>query len=217
MLALQVRPLIAVDKSPSIVYDIDYLQRAHKFFPQARFIHLLRHPRGHGESIMKYITETAKHGPVPPWLLALASFPNPVAGAKEPQNAQSVDPQYAWFVLNTNICEFLKSIPDEQKMEIRGEDLLNSPDQGLRRIADWLELRTDDEAIEEMKHPERSPYACFGPPGARLGNDLLFIENPALRALHVESHTLSGPLSWRDDGHGFGEQVENLARRFGYE
>jgi sulfotransferase family protein len=51
LLAERVYPLIPVEKSPDVVNNIRSLERMYKFFPHARFIHLLRHPRGHGESI----------------------------------------------------------------------------------------------------------------------------------------------------------------------
>ena len=117
-------------------------------------------------------------------------------------------------------CEhpkFLESVPPEQHTRIRGEDILTDPDRHLRQIAEWLGLRTDAEAIEEMKHPERSPYACFGPPGARFGKDRFFLENPVLRASRAEPQSLEGPLSWRTDGEGFSPKVKRRAREFGYE
>ena len=54
-----------VDKSPSIVYRIETMQRVYAMFPQARFLHLVRHPRGHGESVMKYLRARRKLGPGP--------------------------------------------------------------------------------------------------------------------------------------------------------
>jgi hypothetical protein len=68
-----------------------------------------------------------------------------------------------------------------------------------------------------MQHPERSPYACFGRPGAALGNDLFFLRSSALRPERAGLHTLDGPLSWREDGRGFLPEVKELARTFGYE
>jgi hypothetical protein len=127
------------------------------------------------------------------------------------------DPQHGWLELNGNITTFFASLPDERRCVVRGEDLLRAPDAPLRRIAEWLGLRTDDEAIEEMKHPERSPFAGFGPRGARYGNDLLFLENPVLRVAPAAPQSLEGPLSWREDGAGFVPSVKLLAREFGYE
>lgn len=216
-LAERVCPLILVEKSPTLVSRPIALQRAFAMFPQASFIHVVQHPRSYGESLMKGIREAAKHGPVPYWMLHLASFPGP--GASEdgtPHDTPGLDPQRAWYVLNMCAFEFLKSVPEDQKMVIRGEDLLTGSEQTLRGIVGWMGLRMDDEAIEKMKHPERSPYARFGPPRARYGNESLFLHSPALSPRQAEVHTLEGPLSWMPT-QDFLPRVKQLARQFGYQ
>lgn len=213
-----VYPRILVDKSPSTVYSMRYLRRASRMFPQARFIHLLRHPRGQGESVLKLmrLIEERKQAPLPSsnWLVRLASFPS--SSPAQRNDRESLDPQRAWYVLNTNICRFLESIPPAQGIAIRGEDLLAYPDFLLARIAGWLGLRADRAAIEAMKHPERSPYVGFGPNGASRGNDPIFLTSPALRARQYDSRGLDGPLSWRSDQKGFLPEVKTLAKSFGY-
>jgi len=77
-------------------------------------------------------------------------------------------------------------------------------------------MRQDDEALERMKHPEHSPYACIGPKGAEYGNDRLFLEKPELREGSVRLQTLDGPVSWRTDGAVLAPEVIKLARQFGY-
>src|SRR5229473_5618925 len=207
-LARRVYPLILVDKSPSIVYSPAALQRAYEMFPTARLIHLLRHPRGHGESVMKAIVDMGKVGPVPNWLLHLASYPDPAIRENwTPEHATDLDPQRGWYALHMNIRNFLLTVPEHQKLRIRGEDLLTDPDASLRQIATWMGLRTDAQAMEEMKHPERSPYACFGPPNARRGNDLLFLNSPVLRPARVRPLSLDGPVSWREDERDFLPEV----------
>jgi len=220
-LARRVHPAILVEKSTSNVYNAKFLQRAYRMFPQARFIHLVRHPRGHGESVMSFLKERNRLGPLPPshWMLRLASFP-PLpseAGASASQGVADLDPQRGWYALNKNICDFLKSVPDDQKMWVRGEDLVSRPDESLQELAAWMVLRTDAEAIEEMKHPERSPYACFGPLGARFGNDRFFLKSPALRPDRAQPQSLEGSVRWREDGRGLLPEVVQLAKQFGYE
>jgi Sulfotransferase family len=212
-LATAVAPRIVVDKSTSNVYQPKSLRRAFQMFPGARFIHLVRHPRGHGESVLKFLREREKEGRVAPahWMRRLAAW----SGATD--DGAKLDPQRGWLALHTNITKFLETVPPEQHTRIRGEDILTDPDRHLRQITEWLGLRTDAEAIEEMKHPERSPYACFGPTGARFGQDRFFLENPVLRASRAESQSLEGPLSWRTDGEGFSPKVKRRAREFGYE
>lgn len=223
-LAREVCPSILVDKSPSLVYSLDSMRRAHRFFPQARFIHLVRHPRGHGESVLKYSEQLARPeyrsrereeepGAIPHWVGHLASYPSSLPGRDGDPDR---DPQRGWYALNMNILMFLKSIPRQQWMMILGEALLTDPDRELRHVAHWMGLREDNDAIEEMKHPERSPYACFGPPRARCGNDVFFLESPALRPTRAKPLSLDGPLAWRPDGHGFLPEVKELAKILGY-
>jgi hypothetical protein len=226
-LALQVSPAILVDKSPSMVYTLDSMRRAHRFFPQARFIHLVRHPRGQAYSVLKYRNALARPeyqsrerqpeaGKVPDWLSNLASFSYSPRGSEADSEPSDLDPQRGWYVLNKNIVDFLQSVPGHQWIRIRGEDLLTEPDQGLATVAEWLGVRDDGEAIELMKHPETSPYACFGPPGARCGNDIFFLQDPVLHASRGKTPSLEGELSWRHDGRGFLPEVKELAQELGY-
>ena len=213
-IAAKVASRILVEKSPSTGRAIEYLERAADMFPSARFIHLVRHPRGHGESVLKFLREREKEGRVPAthWMRRVAAFPDSNGAV-----SGELDPQRGWLALHRNICKFLESVPPQQQLRIRGEDILTKPDAHLRKIAEWLDLRTDAEAIEEMKYPERSPYACFGPTGARFGNDRFFLENATLRPARAEPQSLEGPLSWTGDGGGFSDPVKRLAREFGYE
>jgi hypothetical protein len=214
-LARMAQPRILVEKSPSLTRHPRFLPCVRVMFPQARFIHLVRHPRGHGESVLKLMRELERHRLRPRWLLKLAGAEAPQAA--RPRQAGAIDPQHGWLERHQIICEFLEPIPQFQHIRVRGEDLLSAPDAHLKRIADWLQLRTDAEAIEAMKHPERSVFACPGPRGARLGNDPFFIENPILRPVRMDELTLDGPLRWRDDDTRFSEPVRQLARRFGYQ
>jgi hypothetical protein len=210
-LARAVFPSALIDKSPSTVYSMESMQRVLRFFPEARFIHLVRHPRSYCDSVVKYmdLLATPAYRPrdrqveddlAPQWIRDLAHWP--LAGRDD----SAVDPQGGWYVLNGNVVTFLASVPADRWSIVRGEDLLRSPVEALGGLLAWLGLRTDPAAIEPMLHPERSPYAHFGPPGARLGSDILFLERPALRAPGESRPTLEG----------LAPEVVELARRFGY-
>jgi Sulfotransferase family len=201
-LAEKVSPRILVDKSPRTIVRSEYLQRLRRAFPNTRYIHLLRHPRGFGESIWKLGGRL-----VADWMDSVDYSTDP----------PTPDFQKAWYTMHMNIVTFLNGLPAAQQMRIPGEDLLAKPDTHLRRIAEWLGLTTDEEAIKAMKRPEQSPYACFGPVNARLGNDPSFLNAPTLRHnSQAKELTLEGPLSWRQDGKGFSPEVKELAREFGY-
>ncbi len=201
-LAEKVSPRILVDKTPRTAMRCEYLQRLHRAFPNSRYIHLLRHPRGFGDSIWKLGGEL-----VAEWL----------DGVDYSTDPPTPDFQRAWHSMHMNILTFLAGIPANQQMRVRGEDFLAKPDNPLRQIAKWLHLRADAEAIDAMKHPEHSVYACFGPANARFGSDPGFLESPALRDdFQAKELTLAGPLGWRQDGKEFSPEVKELAAEFGY-
>jgi hypothetical protein len=212
-LAYAASPRHLVDKSPSIVYQIESMRRIFRLFPHARFVHLVRHPRGYCESVLNYFDLLSRRhgfmgeGPVTDWWIRrLAYF-----------NRTEPDPQMGWYELNKNISAFLASVPKDQAVTVQGEALLTDPDRELYRVLRKLDLRSDANALERMKHPEHSPYASFGPRGARYGNDVNFLERPALEPMRAQPHTLDGPLAWLDDGRGFLPEVKQLAHRFGYD
>ena len=69
-----------------------------------------------------------------------------------------------------------------------------------------------------MKHPERSPFAGLGPPGATLGNDPGFLADPVLRVRPTPAEpppSLDAVLPW-DNRRGLEPEVHQLARDFGY-
>jgi hypothetical protein len=192
-----VSPARLVEKSPSTVFEMKYMLRCREMFPDARFLHLIRHPMGYGKSIMKLLQ--LPRAP-PSWLLDAAR-----------------DPATFWYSRNRTICEFLRVVPQHLQMRVRGEDLLSEPDFWVREIASWLEIDTSDDAVSATKHPERSPYASLGPPNARYGLDVFFLRDPVLRPARAEAQTLIGPLPWNTDKTGFIPEVVDLARTLGYE
>ena len=195
-------PRIVVEKSITTVWNDEMLGRALNAFPDTRFIHLTRHPRSHGASMMELMK---KRG----WEIARGIYDHST-------NPPTPDPQLLWYRVNSRIVDALSSIPDDRKMQLRGEDLLHDPEQKLAEIAEWMGLRTDSKAIEEMQHPERSPFASIGPNNAPMGSDHKFLEDPVLKPYTVKDVSLEGKLPWRNDINGFFPEVNDLAVRLGY-
>jgi hypothetical protein len=211
-----VAPKTLVEKSPSTVFRVEYMRRLYSMFPQARFLQLTRNPIAQGRSVIEMIRVAGEKGPVPYWMLNLASYPY-WPKSDRPERNLDIDPQRGWYALNSNICEFLKSVPQGQQMRVKGEDLLSEPDLVLGQIAKWLGVRRDARAIRAMMHPERSPYAMFGPPNAYMGNDGAFLAQPHLRPKRAVEPSLDGPLEWSSEGHALMPEARALAEHFGYQ
>jgi len=196
-----IHPLIAVEKSPAYTIDINRLLAMNEAFPDARFLHLVRHPVGQCKSVM-----AMNEG-------AFALYVNSIDFLED---RAIVEPQFAWHDLNVNILNFLDTIPPERQMRIRGEDIMSDPPTHLAAICRWLGIRDDQEAVDDMMHPERSPFACFGPINALFGNDPNFLRGPTFRPHKVKVPPLDKPVPWRPDGKGLYPRVVELARELGY-
>lgn len=200
-LVAKIHPLVAVEKSPSYAIAVPRMRGLLRAFPDARFVHLIRHPVAQCKSVMA-INEGA--------------FTMKVNAFEINEDYALMEPQIAWHDVNLNILEFLEDVPAAQQLRMRGEDIMADPERHLAAIARWAGLRDDSEAIEAMMHPERSPFACFGPISAMFGNDPNFLAGPTFRPHKPRIPPLDKPVPWRKDGEGLYREVIALANEFGY-
>ncbi|MDY6853748.1 MAG: sulfotransferase [Thermodesulfobacteriota bacterium] len=200
-LVAKIDPLIPVEKSPAYTISMKRLSRIYKTFPDAHFIHLVRHPIPQGRSVMN---------------LNNGIFAYFVNSFEFTYDRAIVDPQIAWHDININICNFLDMVPKGQKKRIMGEEFMKYPQEYMKAICRWLGICDDEDAIQAMMHPEQSPFACFGPISALFGNDPNFLRNPAFRQHTPKVPPLDEALPWRDDGKGLRPEVIYLAKKFGY-
>ncbi len=200
-LAQRVAPLRIIDKSPVYAADARNLLRIQHCFPDAYFLHLVRHPITQGRSLSQV---SEGHMLMMSQSYDFTTFP------------PTLDPQYSWLKIQHTILNFLKSVPSDRQQTLRGEDFLNNPKHHMVELCRWLGISSAEAAIEAMLHPEHSPYAQVGPCGAHLGNDINFLRQPAFRQQTIQEHFLDEELPWRQDGKGFLPQVKQIAKQLGY-
>jgi hypothetical protein len=188
-------PRACVEKSPENVETDAALDRLATAYPNARYVHLTRHPVTAQRSIQEHLSRT-------------------VPG--HPQNDQPMYGIAAWFATHWRILQFAATLPNDSYMRVRAEDVLNDMNPQLRAIAKWLGLRVDQNAIESMTHPELSPFASFGPAdsGVRGGNDPNFLSNPRPHQVAVPI-SLDEPGDWMESSSAW-QAVVDLANRLGY-
>ena len=87
-LVAKIDPLVAVEKSPAYTVDMDRLLRMYEAFPDARFLHLTRHPVGQCKSVMSLYDGT------------FALFVNSIDFLED---RAIVEPQFAWHDFNVTI------------------------------------------------------------------------------------------------------------------
>ena len=201
-LCRKVTPLRIVDKSPAYVTKPEILNRIRDTFPNAHYLHLIRHPRTQGQSMMRMANS------------AMAILSNSIDYSTKPP---TVDAQYAWYSMQCNILDFLSTVPAEQQMRLRGEDILTDPRSHFEMLCQWLNLSWDESIFQAMLRPQDSPYAALGPYGAHLGNDLNFLQSPAFHQRAIAPSQLEGPLPWRTDSKEFSPLLVKLAQELGYQ
>ncbi|MGZ9812067.1 sulfotransferase family protein [Pseudoroseicyclus sp. H15] len=195
-LAAWAAPKRLVDKSPIYVLEDGALDRIDAAFPEAKFIHMTRHPHGTLKSMVELRNYISKAGGI--------------AGRG------GVDPETFWLQPHLRAKEFLDSLPASRWMRVRGEDLLSDPDLYLPQIAEWLGVSTAPEAIAAMKQPELSPFAGEGPANATYGNDPGYMSSPELRPYTAKPLRLDDPVPDGVTG-PYSPVLRFYAELFGYE
>lgn len=194
-----------VEKSPMTVTEPRYLNNLLTLSPDARFIHVTRHPYSNCSSMVN--TEWFRIG-------LEASRPEcwDARGGSDPV----FDPQFHWLQSHQFILDFQRNVAPDNWLRVRGEDILEAPEKALPGLCRWLGIDDSPDAITEMRHPEESPFACYGPVNALGGNDSNFLEVPMLRPYRAPKSPLKGPLPWRTDGGEFVPELRQMAESFGY-
>jgi hypothetical protein len=194
-LLARLAPRAAVEKSPENVGTAASLRRLARAYPNARYLHLTRHPVTTQVSMVEHRRRTVPTHPLEG---------QPIVGIA------------AWLDVHARIVRFLARLPPERFLRVRAEDVLNDPEQLLATIARWLGLRTDATAIAAMRHPETSPFARLGPEGSGVtgGHDPGFMRDPIPRVVELP-RTVERPDGWQGEARLWQRTVA-LARRLGY-
>jgi hypothetical protein len=190
----RLEPRAAVEKSPENVLTDEALERLSSAYPRARYLHLTRHPVSTQRSLQEHWNRI---------------MPRPLDG-------QPMSGMASWFDTHRRIVRFTDTLPVGRRLRVRAEDILNNTDLQLEAITKWLGLRRDPVAMDAMKHPERSPFATFGPAGSGIvgGHDPGFLRDPKPRRAEVY-RTIEQPSGWT--GHpALWDSVVALATRLGY-
>lgn len=191
-------PAILLDKSPATAERRSYLGRMIRAAPDARILHLTRHPLSVGQSFYRVKSAKAVLGRDP-----------------QPFDADSVEEH--WIKIQYQILDFTARLPPQRYLRLQGEWLLEHPTRYLEQICSWLDLDQSPEIIAAMLQPEQNPFAHFGPPNARFGNNVEFLKNPRLRQGPPPAVNLEEPLPWFIEQRHFSDTAKRLARQLGYQ
>jgi hypothetical protein len=189
-----VEPQVAIEKAPDTTGTDVAILRAIIGYPRARFLHLVRHPVTTMLSMYDHWRDQRARS-LPPVTLETTCAA-------------------VWYSTHLRIRKLTAEFAPERTLRVRAEEVLGNPPRELAKIATWLGLPADEDAIAAMQHPERSQYACVGPETARGGNDDKFLRHPYPHAVEMPD-SLNLPAGWKI-GHAERDAIVGLAHDLGY-
>ena len=187
-------PRVVVEKSPESVATGAALRRLARAYPNARYLHLTRHPVTTQVSIVEHRRRTVPSHPVDG---------QPMAGIA------------AWLDVHERIMRFLGRLPPERVLRVQAETCSMSQYHNSRRRPIGLAAHhaaRSRPCCTPRPRPSRDwvPEIC----GVMRGQDPGFLRDPIPHAVDLPQ-TIEQPLGWRDDWRLWQRTVA-LARRFGY-
>lgn len=185
-------PLIGLEKSPDNASSEEALNRFFETFPDARVIHLTRHPTTALHSLIE------AHKRYENWDRKFIPFSASV-----------------WYVTHRRILAAVSSLPRYRVIRVRAEDLINDPDSHLPPVLDWLGLKHNTDIIQQMKRTEEWCFAGTGQYNDLYGGDWKFLASPELRPVKVPS-SITFDDSWplRPEAK---RRIQDLALELGYQ
>lgn len=134
---------ILVDKCPHLVATPEALTRLAQWYPDARWIWIVRHPGS--------VTRSVENMPMAEVMLS----------------GYAPDARSIWYHANNNLRRFLEGIPAERKAFVRYEDLVTDARPVMERVCATLGVPFDDKVLD----PYEGDRMREGPPGARAVGD----------------------------------------------
>lgn len=167
-----VAPRTGLEKSPDTVTAHGALTAGMSAYPDARFLHLTRHP----------VTSQASMHRHWEYLAPTRARRHLIADAAS-----------AWYLGHSRTVDALRKLPSHRWLRVMSEDLLRQPRVWLPKILDWLALTYDATVIDRMLHTERWEYASRGESGDLFGGDAIFMHFPELRSVAAPGPVVFDP------------------------
>ncbi|MGQ0697440.1 MAG: sulfotransferase [Panacagrimonas sp.] len=201
-LAGRVAPLrLVIPDTGSSMRPMD-LRRLARQIPDAKFLHIVRHPWTQGCLLAAWARDRLF---VPPDYKDF-SFDPP-----------EVDPQIPWLRANCNVDALMRELPESRARRVQIEMVESSFDDAAVTLCTWLEVASGQAELDAMKSSEAWEFSGFGPGTAPYGLEAEVLEILPDEDVERSSQvTLHGALPWRIDGMSFSPETLGLALGYGY-
>lgn len=205
---------LLVDKTPYYASHIETLRRAEEYFDNPLYIHLKRHPYGMIRSF-----EEAK--------LDQLWYPRLVGVEKAQQTGCPYTrrelAEMIWLILNQNIVEFLREVPENRQYAVKFEDLVTIPQGTVEGLCRYLGVAYDPEMLKpQSKQSERMTDGTHAV--SRMIGDMKFHQHQGISAgaattwkSHYEIDFLSEETREFAEQLGFSETIASANARKEFE
>ncbi|HEX7771422.1 MAG TPA: condensation domain-containing protein, partial [Pyrinomonadaceae bacterium] len=183
-------PRRIVDKTPAYALDVEIMERAERYFENALYIHLIRHPYG----MIRSFTE--------------ARLDQLLTRYKHPFSTRQFA-ELVWTISQQNILKFLSEVPASRQYRVEFEALVSQPEQVLGGLCEFLGLDLHPHMLEPYKTKERRMVDGIHAVSRMLG-DVKFHEHKQIDAQVA--------YDWKndDDLGQLGETTLAIAATLGY-
>jgi len=190
-----VSPRIGIEKSPLTVGSAQALTTCMRAYPNARYLHLVRHPVSTQRSMLA--------------LYDTFLFPPQMTRHERVRRCL-----LTWYSCHLRIEQAMRALPTGQWLRVRAEDLIGRPRTWLPHVLDWLGLDHDEAIIGRMIQTEQWEFARWGEEAGFGGGDPKFLNDPGLRPVPPPAPDVIDPGWGISDGAR--ERIATLARHLGY-
>ncbi|MBT8208286.1 MAG: sulfotransferase, partial [Acidimicrobiia bacterium] len=184
-------PRTLVDKSPSYALDPAALRKAETDFTRPRYVHLVRHPRPVIDSFEKHHMEQVIY-------LRNHSFDSRQLG------------ELVWTLSHRNITEFLATVPEDRRHQLRFEDLVQDPASQMEELCMALSIPFHPGVVDPYKGVDHKMVDGVHAESAPMG-DPGFMRRRQIDPSVAEAWTAN------TDSRPLGEPTLQLAASFGYD
>lgn len=139
----RIAPRILVDKCPHLAVDPSALGRLVEWFPQARWLWIVRHPGS--------VTRSIENMPMAEVMLS----------------GYAAEAGDLWYSTNRALRDFLATVPADRQALVRYEDLVTDPREALGKVCECLAIPFH----EALLTPYEGERMREGPSGARAVGD----------------------------------------------
>ncbi len=185
---------LLIDKTPGYSASLAILRKAERWFRDARYIHLVRHPCDTILSSQEYRLH-----------LAFARLQKMLSSLTPSQISE-----LSWLIGHGNILSFLEEVPPERVCRIYFESLVAHPRKEMERVAAFLGVPFSEEMIHPYRNQQQKMLSGHDGSGLSQGDQKFQLQHREIDPSTVGRWKRESPELQ------MGELTRSLARQFGY-